>query len=355
MVGACPYPVPQGSQVLLRNTAVALRDRGHDVHLVVYGYGVGEPDPGLTIHRCLNLPGARRIAAGPSPMKPLLDLALLATLRRVVRETDIQVVHAHNYEALIAALASGRRPVVYHAHNAMADELPHFLRGSRRFGAWLDRTFPRRADHVIAPHERLAEYLVECGCAHANLSVVPPSLDAGLFDVSTPADGTPPILYTGNLDPYQNLDLLVRSMKRVRDAIPEARLIVATAQRADVTGAEIVHVPDFDALRRIFATDFVVACPRIAWSGYPIKVLNAMAAGKAVVACESAAYPLKHGHDGLVVPDNDEAAFADALVRLARDRDLRAELGRNARATIENRHTPHGFAEAIERVYEGWR
>jgi hypothetical protein len=51
------------------------------------------------------------------------------------------------------------------------------------------------------------------------------------------------------------------------------------------------------------APDAVVACPRVSWSGYPIKLLNAMAAGKAIVACASAAYPLTHERDGLVVPD----------------------------------------------------
>ena len=44
MVSACPYPVPQGSQVFLRETALTLLNLGHEVHLVVYGYGVGEEE-----------------------------------------------------------------------------------------------------------------------------------------------------------------------------------------------------------------------------------------------------------------------------------------------------------------------
>ena len=60
MVGACPFPVPQGSQTLLAETARGLQALGHDVHLLVYGHGLG-PDPDdLTIHRARHIPGARR-------------------------------------------------------------------------------------------------------------------------------------------------------------------------------------------------------------------------------------------------------------------------------------------------------
>jgi glycosyltransferase involved in cell wall biosynthesis len=353
MVGACPYPVPQGSQVLLRHTALALRDRGHIVHLVVYGYGAGPEDPGLRVHRCLRIPGMRRTEAGPSFAKPLADAALVQTLRRVIREENIQLVHAHNYEGLMVALAARRRPVVYHAHNAMVDELPHFIPCSRPFGQWLDRTFPHRADRVIAPHRRLAVYLAECGCDTARISVAPPALEVGAFEASTVTSERPAVLYTGNLDRYQNLDLLLAAMTQVRKAALQTRLIIATAQPAMIPEAEIVLVPDFDSLRRILAEDCVVVCPRVSWSGYPIKLLNAMAAGRAVVACASAAPPVVHESNGILVPDNDAAAMADAILRLIRDTALRFTLGRNARQTILAEHAPEKIASAIEAIYDG--
>ncbi len=165
VVAACPFPVPQGSQIYLRDSALSLQERGHEVHLVVYGHGVGEDDSGLIVHRAPRVPGVRRTAAGPSAAKPLLDALLVQTLRRVVKKHDIQVVAAHNYEALMVALAARMRPIVYHAHNAMADELPYHMSSpewSATLGKWLDEKFPRLADRIVAPHERLKEYLMEC-------------------------------------------------------------------------------------------------------------------------------------------------------------------------------------------------
>lgn len=354
MVGACPYPVPQGSQVLLGNTSMALQAAGHEVHLVVYGYGVGAAPPELNVHRCLRIPFARRIAAGPSFGKPLQDLALVATLRRVVRENQIDIVHAHNYEGLLAALAARVRPIVYHAHNAMADELPHFFPGTRGVGRWLDLTFPRRANHVIAPHATLADYLVDCGCDPVAVTVIPPPLDVGLFTPQPVGDTVPPVLYTGNLDAYQNLRGLLRIMDFVRARVPGARLIVATSARirpSDMPGAELFATPDFGTLRAALAQDVVVACPRVSWSGYPIKVLNAMAGGRPVVAYQSAGYPIASGFNGITIRDNDEAAFADALARLLTDSAARLRLGANARATIAAQHNYHEIADALAGVY----
>lgn len=353
LVGACPFPVPQGSQIFIRDNALALQALGHEVHLVVYGYGEGRDTSGLTIHRCRRIPGEGKTAAGPSLAKPVQDLAMVLKVRRVVKRYRIDVVIAHNYEALLVCLAAGKRPLIYHAHNAMSDELPYYFRwaaGAAKLGRWLDRTFPRRADRVIVPHQRLAGHLVVRGCAHDKVTVVPPPLRAEDFDVCTVGDALPPVLYTGNLDAYQNLGLLFAAMERVRKRFPDAQLRIATAEDAAFPDAEVVPVKGFDALHRVLAEDSVLALPRVSWSGYPIKLLNAMAAGKAIVACQSAAYPLTDGVDALIVPDDNVAAFSEALIRLMGDPALRRKLGATARRKVEREHQPDAVGRQLEMV-----
>src|SRR4029077_9835489 len=101
LVIAGPYPAFRGSQVLVSHLAAGLRQRGHQVHLVTYGPRRG-PRP------------------GPRPARLALDALLVARLWRTVRREKIEVIHAHNYEAGIAALLVGRatgRPVVFHGHS----------------------------------------------------------------------------------------------------------------------------------------------------------------------------------------------------------------------------------------------
>ena len=79
-------------------------------------------------------------------------------------------------------------------------------------------------------------------------------------------------------------------------------------------------------------------------------MLNAMAAGLPIVACESAAHPLTHDRDGLIVEGDDAEVFADAILRLMRDQELRRRLGEGARATAEADHGPSHCARRLESV-----
>jgi glycosyltransferase involved in cell wall biosynthesis len=356
MVAACPYPVPQGSQALIRDTSLALVARGHDVHLVTYGYGQGEDSSGLPLHRSPRFPLVRKTAAGPSLAKPLLDLALVVTLRRVCRKHRIDIVHAHNYEGLFTALIARARPVVYHAHSALSDELPYYFRGAEwaaSLGRWLDRTLPRRADAAIALHHVLADYLVASGCRAERVSVVAPGAPTETLEPFHLTHELPAVLYAGNLDEYQNLDLLTEVMARVRAVRPETQFRIAShSMGRAVAGAEVTTVRDFESLRALLAEEAIVAVPRVSWSGFPIKLVNALAAGQAIVACESAAHPLENEVNGLVVADNDAEAFAEAILRLLAKPGLRRSLGQAARRTALELHAPDVMASRLEEVYE---
>lgn len=354
VVGACPYPVPQGSQVYLTQTARCYQGYGFETHLCVYGYGDG-PDPeGLTIHRAPGVVGAGRTKAGPSWAKPLQDWRMVGALKRVVAEHAIDVIDAHNYEALVVALASGCRPIIYHAHNAMADEL-RFYRGfgviGKALGGRLDRTFPAMADHVIAPHERLRDYLVERGCDADRITVIPPSIDPKPFANDRTYDENPVVLYSGNLDAYQNPGMLRKVMGEIKNARPKTRCVVATNDAAALSYAEVVPIADGDASRAVLNRDAVFICPRTSWSGYPIKLLNAMAAGLPVVACAGSAYPVQDGKTGLVVADDDVTAMTQAVLGLLDDAEARRTMGAAGRRRCVDLYAQRGMIrEIIEQV-----
>jgi len=346
-VGACPYPVPQGSQVYLAESARALQRRGHDVRLIAYGHGEGPAPEDLRVVRTPRVPGDTFTRSGPNFAKLLLDPLLIRTIRR----EPADVLFAHNFEALLACLLARTAPVIYQAHNAMADELPYYLGGwVRPFGLWLDRMLPKRAAAVVAPHELLGEYLIECGCERDQTHVVPPPIDTSVFHEAHARGDDPAVLYTGNVDAYQNLPLLTRAMRQVRVTHPRVRLVVLTHNRDEFPEAETLRAQSFDDMRDQLAHDYILAVPRVSWSGFPIKEINAMAAGLPIVACESAGGSVRHEVDGLLVPDNDEAAFAAALLRLIEDRALRQRMGQSSRERAATRHHPDAIGEQLETI-----
>jgi glycosyltransferase involved in cell wall biosynthesis len=372
MVAASPFPYPQGSQVLIGQISSALHHRGHAVQLVSYPRGVGQPPPGVALHRVWALPGLDLVKARPSWRKPPLDLLLAWDLLRIARRWQPDMIHAHNFEGLLAALFVRRLTgvaVVHHIHNAMSLEL-HTYFDSRLgrwaggvAGRWVDAHLPRRADHCIVLNEAAVGYFRQRGVQR--LSVVPPGID---FE---PGDATrararlgagPLVLYSGNLDRYQDLDLLLDAFRLVADARPAARLVFGTNARpgelqAKVQSLELgrkvafVRVDEFEAARDLLAAADVAVCPRTTCLGFPIKLLNYMAAGNAIVASAGSALGLSHLENGWIVEDGDVEGMAEAIIALLDDPALAQRLGECARQTAQTEYTWEQAAAAIERIY----
>ena len=87
--------------------------------------------------------------------------------------------------------------------------------------------------------------------------------------------------------------------------------------------------------------------------GLPVSLLEAMAAGCAVVASSVGGIPavVEDGFNGLLVPPGDSRALERALARLIADPALAREMGRAARATIANRFTPERTVAQVEELY----
>jgi glycosyltransferase involved in cell wall biosynthesis len=372
MVAACPFPYPQGSQVLIAQLSAALRRRGHGVRLVAYHAGVGQAPPGLEILRTPALPGRAAIGAGPSSQKPLLDLLLARELLRLVRRWPVDLIHTHNFEGLLAALAVRRRtgvPVVYHVHNAMGPELHTYFRSrlgrwaGGLVGRWVDAHLPLRADFNIVLDEGAVDYFQLRGVDR--LQVIPPGID---FEPGEAArarqalgDG-PLVVYSGNLDRYQDLDLLLDAFRLVVVARPDARLVLSTsgepgdlqarAKALGIGGATLfLPAVDFGGVRDLLAAADVAVCPRQVCLGFPIKLLNYMAAGRAIVASTGSACGLRHMDNGWVVQDGDTAGMAAAILALLDDPGLARQLGKAAQRAARHDYTWDRAVDAIEGIY----
>ncbi len=371
MVAAMPYPSGQGTQSLLGELCRGLSSRGHQVHLVCYHHAAFRREEPFQVHRIPGVPLYRRLRSGPDFLKPFLDALVLARAVEVVRRFGCQLIHAHNYEGAMAGALAARAcrvPCIYHAHNLMEDELPRYFknRAAARMAGWtgagLDRTVPRTADRVIALHDRLARALLQRGVAAERLRVVEPGIDAGFWDGGRPDGSELLVVYAGNLDAYQDLRVLFSAMPRVAARAPGARLVVATmndpeeAHRlAAVCGAaavtDVVITPHAEDTRKILHRARVAVSPRSSFSGFPVKNLNAQAAGLPVVACAGSAFGFEPGRTGLSVPDRDPDALAAALVELLQDPGRAHSYGQAGRRLVQERYTRERMIVSVEEVW----
>lgn len=381
VVAACPFPSPQGSQVFVGEMCEALARRGHEVELLTYGQGEERATPPTSYahRRIRRLPGDDAMRSGPTIVKPLLNLLLVRHLSRMLARERFDVVHAHNYEAgAVAVLVRTIRhvPVVYHSHSVMAEELPSYFANpaakqcARVVGASFDRTLPRSADHVIALSADCAAAMRSAGVADDDLSVLPPALadigrgpprEAARASLGVAADRFV-LGYCGNLDAYQDLHVVAAAVARMgaaQRASAPLWLVVTHARDArfermlEYTGAAqwttVVLARSFAEVRSALAASDVLVLPRRAPSGFPIKLLNYMAAGRVTLAGSAGARLMTAGVIAAGERPDDWAAALEGLRANPASAD---RMGEAARARFLSTHTWDAALPALERVYD---
>ena len=374
VVAACPFPERRGTPVRIQRLAEGVQRRGHQVHVVTYPYGTGGVADLVTLHRVRQAGTRYRPAPGPSASKLLVtDPLLVLLLRRVLREERIDLIHAHHYEGLLAAAAARRGtriPLVYDAHTLLESELPSYGRGlpggiKRLLGGALDRHVPPLADHVISVSDRIRrQLLATTPLGEDEITTISNGVECDLFDLPRPVPdpgSAGVVVFTGNLAPYQGIDLLLEAFSRVRAARPGVRLLIVTesdfsryeqqARALGVRDAIDIVVAGFAEVPRLLAGADVAVNPRLDCDGIPLKLLNYMAASQPVVSFEGSAPGVEHQKTGWIVPRGDVAAFASAVLALLDDPTRAREIGRAARRHVEAHHSWDAAAERTDEVY----
>lgn len=380
MVAACPFPAAFASSGLVRELSLALTDQGHEVDVITYH--LGDPNftaPGITIHRIPPIPGYTKRCSGISPGKPFLDLFLCRKLLSVCRHKPFDLIHAHNYEAPPIAFYVRRKlgiPVVYHAHNTMIHELPTYFTQApvktlaRHVGNWMDHSIPHRADQIITVSHQQTTYLKSIGIPSEKVSTVLPSINPELFKQGNPKrlrerlgiGDAPVILYTGGLQPYQNCQALIELLRCCHQEIPEVHLLILARSAPEwlrdlATSAGVsdrihfLHGSGIDIEASCLALADVGVIPRLDCIGYPIKLLNYISARLPVVCFKGLDKGFRQDHELLVVPNGDVRSMAQAVVRLIKDPQLKAQLSENAWQTLKRNHSWDCGINKIEAVY----
>ena len=350
--------------------------------MATYPMGEEGPHVGYHLHRVNGAGGPMDPRPGPSWKKFLiLDPQLLRLTRRLLAAFRFDLIHAHHYEGLIAALLARhphhrRLPVLFDAHTLLGSELPHYRllippRVVRWTGSITDRTLPRRADHVIVVTERMRRWFMESALLTSEgLSLIPNGVEhehfsnsvEGRHAPSSRVSGAPLLMFAGTLAEYQGIDALLKAFAMLHVDRPEVRLRLVTntvpapsltdLRDQDLIDAVEVVSADYDELPKHLADADVLVNPRMDCDGIPQKLLNYMAAGRPIVSFAGSASALVADKTGLVVPDGDLEGFAAAIRRLLDEPALGAKLGAAARRNAERSYSWRRVAREVEAAYQ---
>ena len=371
---AGPFPTVQGTQVLVGQTCDLLSQSGHDVHLLCYAHEGSKREHEYAIHRIPDIPRFNSERSGPHWKKGFLDLSLAIHCRRLCRKIRPDIVHAHHYEALLAARMTdplNSRPLVFHLHALMEPELRTYLESSLApaanfVGNTLDRFIPHLANRVITVNAWVRSHLISLGFDPDDVVTANPPADVPK-NVRTRHSGHSnrrlTAVYVGNTDNYQGLDELLAAMGMLE---PETRarlqleLVISgdtirISNKVAAQGlADLVRVVEHgsfeDAWGRTTSADFAIV-PRHSPGGIPIKLINALAASLPVLADRRIAVDLFDGEEALLVDMSDPPSVSRGIERMITDDLLRKRLSVGALRAVKRLYSKESYLANIENVY----
>ena len=323
---------PSGTAVYVEQLVRALKDRGQ-VEVVEAAQ-------------------RRRLRSGEgnplrSAVNALLDMAWLgAGLPRAARRAGADVVH----HPLPAHGRSIRCPQVATLHDVAFETMPGgYGRVWRAIARRAYRRAARRSGALVCVSESTAaDAAMILGAPPCRVVVAPHG--PGQVEAPRPAHGERShLLYVGDAEERKRVDALLAAYAafRARAERPlDLVLAGAAAGAAGAPGVRGVRTPNREELLRLYGSAVALIHPAI-HEGFGLTVLEAMAAGTPVIAQRTPATAEVGGEAALLL---EEGGLAEAMVRVASDADLRAELALRGR-TRAARFSWSASAQAHERAY----
>lgn len=351
---------PGGAEMMVFRLSEELRERGHTVVPVGPANGCGW------------LADLFR-GAGVSPevfrLRRPIDPHCVRGLMQLFRKHRINTVHSHEFTMAVYGAASSRLlglPQVITMHGNYDTCKARRRRIALRWAM-------RQSDHtVMVSRATQRVFAADLGLAESATTVVPNGVPvrSGSAERVREEFGVQPgecvLLAVGTLERRKGHQILLEALAHLegRGLITPWKLIIAGGRGGDQHQAlqdyvrdegldERVHIvtnrndiPDLLALADIFVMPSL-------WEGLPMALLEAMIAGKAIVASAASGIPeaIANGREGLLVPPADVGALAEALQSLLADPVRRVALSEAAATRAHSDFTVQVMADRYEMLY----
>lgn len=372
-----PFFQWRGSPIRVGFDVRALAELGYEVDLLTLPIGEKKDIPGVRIIRVPNLFLAGNISIGPSLLKAAFDVLLLFKGLCLAFRHRYDVIHcvedAGAIGVIIAALTRSR--LVFEKHSDPSSYKEGLSRNLiMRIYAAVERFTVRHSDVVLATGPGLAKQVRDmetCKSVH-HIFDIPSSLvesnEQNTAKIRQKLKHGPDevlITFVGSFAVYQGVDLMFEGLPDVITKHPEARFVIIGGTEDEIEARKewlaardvqdsatfLGKIPPDELPDYLSASDILLS-PRRAGVNTPLKLLDYLKAGRAVVATDIGANRQILDENTAVLVKPDPSSFAAGICRLVSDKELRATLGRNGRKLITETYNFEEFKKKLQICYK---
>ncbi|MCG3141972.1 MAG: Phosphatidyl-myo-inositol mannosyltransferase [Anaerolineae bacterium] len=340
------YPYPGGVTEHIMQLDREFRRRGYDTRIIAASSQDKEP----LQDNVIKVSGAvRTFPFSGSNVRVPIAPQVYRRVKKILREEKFDVVHAHE------PAAPPLCPIVLRHSHAVNIGTFHAYRETNtvyQMARPLLRPVYNKLDGRIFVSQAVRDFTL--AQFPGDFRIIPNGIDFQRF--ANPAlepierfnDGRPNILFVGRLDKRKGFHHLIRAFPFIKQAFPDARLIVVGAyddgdkapfiryaRRHHLRSVHFVGYVSREMLPRYYRTAHLFCAPSTGFESFGIVLLEAMAAGLPIVASDIAGYRLVLTHDrqGMLVPPEDSDAIAHAVTALLAAPSARLRMAEQGRCT----------------------
>lgn len=371
-----PFFQWRGSPIRVSFDVLALAESGLMVDLLILPVGDEKAVPGVRVIRLPNPFGVRHVPIGPSFSKAVFDILLLFKAWRLAVKHRYDVIHGVEDAGAIGLVVARltRAKLIFEKHSDPSAYRNGPFRNLLLFlYSKVEHFTARHADAVIGTGPGLVEQVRK---------LVPKKPIYHIFDIpSSLVDPSPEksaairrrlvrqegevlATFIGSFAVYQGTDLLFESIPLAVAGRPELRFVIIGGSAQEIAarrawlaerGAEpavtfLGTIPPDEVPDYLRASDILIS-PRIAGVNTPLKLLDYLKAGRAIVATATEANRLILNEETALLVKPEPAALAAGICRLAADSDWRHRLEVNGRRLIDQQYNYPEFKKRLLDCY----
>jgi glycosyltransferase involved in cell wall biosynthesis len=309
---------------------------------------------------------ARGIPVEIIPCRGRLDWDAVREIRKCIEVRRIDLIHTHGYKANLYGYAADRPfdlPLLATCHNWAGRTI------SLKTYYLLDRIVLKRFDRIVAVSDRIVSLLRRTGIPQEKISRINNGIDIRNFSgspISLQKHETDHVSarvgVVGRLAHEKGLQFFLKAAREILNEQPKTEFLVVGDGPERAKLESIAHKLGMDKevtftgtrsdMPQVYASMDIFVLPSLN-EGMPLALLEAMAAGKPVVATRVGAIPslVIPGQTGLMVEPRDASALRDSILQLINDSKLRQKLGQAGQRTVSDRFSAETMASNYLDLY----
>ena len=372
-----PFFQERGTPIAVRHLLEVLGRDGHQLDALVFHEGEDVKVEGCTIHRTRNLSWVRNVPPGFSWKKLVCDLMMLFKAISLNRNNRYDIVHAVEESVFIALILKWlhKTPYVYDMDSSLPNQLVNklwFLRPFSPLFRLAERSAVKNSKGIVA----VCNSLEDTVATYSNSTPVVRVEDISLVDIDQTETDTikvedwidtrgPIVMYVGNLQSYQGIDLLLDSFVHAYHRHEDLQLVVIGGSDEEIKTyqkkAEEFEVSDrthflgprpVDKLGSYLRQADILVSPRTQGTNTPMKIYSYLESGVPVLATRLEMHSQVLNDDVAVLTPPTPLELARGIDVLLKDYEFREELTANAREYVREQYSSEVIDGKLTVFYE---